>query len=105
MSGEKALPRRFPKRFGGSLYDIQLGAADIGYERARRERWTKALDVIENRQHRRGQHHEITAANRIGGVDSAAVNGAPIARSFKHWGAIAPDNTSRETTFLQRQAK
>src|SRR5258706_11659211 len=53
MPGEKTLPGPSTERLGRALGDFSFGAADISDQRARRQRRTKPLDVVENRQHRR----------------------------------------------------
>jgi len=68
MTGEKTLPGCSTECFSSALGDFHFGAADIGDESARRQHRTKALDVIENRQHRRSQHHQIAATYRIAGL-------------------------------------
>src|SRR5271157_6531709 len=101
MPGEESVSGVSPERFRGALDNFRLGAADVGYESLRQQRWTEPADQIEDRDHGGCQHHQIAAAHGIGGIGGSSFDGAAVLGPLQNRSAIAPDDSSREPAFLQ----
>src|SRR5208283_3094925 len=101
MPGQKSVSRVSPKRFRGALDDFRLGAADIGYQRLRRQHWAKPVDEIEDRNHRRSQHHQIAAAHRVRRMGTPTFDGPALLSALQNRSAIAPQDSPGKPALLQ----
>ena len=99
------MPGVSPERFRGALNNFRLGAADVGYQRLRRQCGTEPPDEIEDRDHGCCQYHQIAAAHGIGRIGGAGLNGAAVLSLLQHRSAIAPDDSSGEPAFLEGKAE
>src|SRR6266849_270414 len=105
MPGEESMTCVSPERFRGALNNLRLGAADVGYESLGHQSWAEVADQIEDRNHRRCQHHQIAAAHRIRGMGASSFDGAAVLRPFQNRSAIAPDDSPGEMAFPQGEAQ
>ena len=95
-----------PNDFAARWTTSDFGAADIGDQRASAGSDGPSRSIrsmIAN--HRRGQHDEIAAAHRVGGIGGSFVDGAAILGTLQHGSAIAANDAAGEMALLRGQGR